>query len=167
MSTKKKSNGSVKSVLAFHITRDRGEIRGGGNRYYPLTPQVGVTYKATGPISICKNGVHASPSLKDASVYRFFKAGRIMSLVLLTGEVKKDGNKFVARNRKVLAVEPVGYTVPTVTKEFHTGLGIQKIQVVDPEWIEAMERKLKDNYSQNKRAVDSNEAVHELPENRR
>jgi hypothetical protein len=158
--TKKKSTKNGSSVAyGFHITRDNGQMRKGE------IPVLGATYRATGPIRICNNGMHASHSVKDAATFRFLAAGRIVSLVKLSGEIEEGSKKMVARNRKVLAMIKLNSAIPTVDETFFTGFDKQELEVVDPKWYAKVEEDLHKQYAKNKAKIDAVKTLIVTPEN--
>ena len=74
---------------------------------------VGTEHTVEGEIELCKNALHASPTIKEADAHIRVKAGRNVALVAISGDVKdgkykpKGGKltykKFGGRNRTVLA----------------------------------------------------------------
>lgn len=54
----------TKVMLGWHICRGDVLPHGDGRRL-----KIGATYKAEGPIRLCKNGLHASPTLREALRY--------------------------------------------------------------------------------------------------
>jgi hypothetical protein len=79
-------------VLAWHFTNGM-TLRDG----QPLV--VGKTYKYEGTLEMCAKGYHASEDIKDALSHA---PGFQVSRVECSGEMEKDSDKLVCRNRKVL-----------------------------------------------------------------
>ncbi|HEY5956376.1 MAG TPA: hypothetical protein VIV60_07490 [Polyangiaceae bacterium] len=159
----------VEDVVGFHIDRGNGTVRtprGSGERI-PIV--VGRTYKALGRLKMCETGCHASMTIAEASKFRFLKPGRTISLVEVWGDVRVGQNKVVGRYRKVLATIKVPDRIKLVEKTVESydeyGGDPQKVtfKVVDPDWLASLEEKLHAQYKQNKRAVDADETVVELP----
>jgi hypothetical protein len=71
------------------ILRDGREVR------------VGKTYTHDGPVRICESGLHASARAIDALKYA---PGSVVCLVECTGIEAREDDKFVCRERKVLAM---------------------------------------------------------------
>ena len=83
------------SDLYWHFLREERHMR-----YPPYLPVVaGETYRVTGPLVLCQNGLHASLRALDALEYA---PGSIVCRVLLGDEVIHDGDKVCARERTVL-----------------------------------------------------------------
>ena len=61
--------------------------------------RAGGVYRATGPLVMCRNGLHASRRAVDALKYA---PGPIVCAVELVGEILHDDDKSVARERRVL-----------------------------------------------------------------
>jgi hypothetical protein len=82
-------------ILAWHFLTDERRMSRG-----PRTlVEAGKTYRATGPLELCKNGMHASRRAIDALSYA---SGSVVCRVEMGGEVIHDTDKLVARSRKVL-----------------------------------------------------------------
>lgn len=143
-------------LIGFHISRDRGTVR---EPRGAVPIQEGKTYRATGRLKLCNVGVHASPSIEEAAHYRFLKMDRIVSLVRVWGDVRRDGDKFVGRHRKVLAAEKLRADPPLVTEKVFTGVGVEEVEVVDPKWIADLEKRLHARYRRNKRSIDRNDEL--------
>jgi len=82
-------------MKAYHFLKD--DMTGG----YGKEPawKVGEERTVEGELSMCKWGYHASPSWYDALGY---SKGNMACLVELSGEIKKDTDKYVARTRKLI-----------------------------------------------------------------
>lgn len=79
-------------VLAWHFTAGM-KLRDG----QPLV--VGKTYRHTGELEMCMRGYHASIDIRDALSYA---PGFQVSRVECSGDMVKQSDKLVCRNRKVL-----------------------------------------------------------------
>ena len=79
-------------ILAWHFTK--GMVLRDGQ---PLV--IGKTYIHTGKIKMCESGYHASKRITNALRYA---PGAQLSRVRVWGDIQEDGDKLVARNRKVL-----------------------------------------------------------------
>ena len=79
-------------ILAWHFTRDMKLLD-----RQPLV--VGKTYCHKGPVVMCDQGYHASERLIDALRYA---PGAQVSRVEVWGDIQRDDDKLVGRNRKVL-----------------------------------------------------------------
>ena len=82
----------AEKVLAYHFTNGM-KLRDG----QPL--KVGKTYKYEGELEMCAKGYHASVDIVDALYYA---PGFQVSRVECSGDMKKQSDKLVCRNRKVL-----------------------------------------------------------------
>ena len=81
-----------KKVLGWHFTN--GMVLRDGQ---PL--KVGKTYKYVGKLEMCAHGYHASEDILDALSYA---PGFQVSRVECSGDMEKQNDKLVCRNRKVL-----------------------------------------------------------------
>ena len=86
-----------KRITCWHFLTDDKCLRWGTKEVVKM----GKTYTATGPLEMCKNGMHGSRRLIDALGYA---PGSILCKVQIWGEVEEQGDKLVGRNRKVLAM---------------------------------------------------------------
>lgn len=97
----------MNKTLAWHFLRDDCKMR--------FKPEVmvkpDVEYKAELPLSICKNGLHASEQIIDAL---FYAPGPVVCRVELSGEIIKSDDKICAEKRKVLWM----YNAANVLHEF-------------------------------------------------
>jgi hypothetical protein len=86
-----------KRIKAWHFVGEDRRLRYGDGRKV----RAGRVYSYTGerPPELCKRGVHASERLLDALEYA---PGAILCRVEVWGDVVRDGDKLVARHRKVL-----------------------------------------------------------------
>ena len=82
----------AKKVLAWHFTNGM-KLRDG----QPL--KVGKTYKYEGKLEMCAKGYHASVDIRDALSYA---QGFQVSRVECSGDMEKQSDKLVCRNRKVI-----------------------------------------------------------------
>jgi len=85
----------MKKYLCWHFLSDDKRLRW-GNR---AVVKVGKTYRATGPLEPCQNGMHGSEKILDALNYA---PGSVICRVEIWGEVQQDGDKMVGRYRRVL-----------------------------------------------------------------
>jgi hypothetical protein len=81
-----------KKILGWHFTN--GMVLRDGQ---PL--KVGKTYKYVGTLEMCARGYHASEDIRDALSYG---PGFQVSRVECSGDMEKQDDKLVCRNRKVL-----------------------------------------------------------------
>jgi len=86
-----------KRITCWHFLADDKRLRWGTKEIV----KVGKTYKATGPLKMCTNGMHGSRRLIDALQYA---PGSILCKARIWGEVEEQNDKLVGRNRKVLAM---------------------------------------------------------------
>jgi hypothetical protein len=84
-------------VLGWHFLPQDGRLQFGVRR----AVKVGKTYRATGELVLCQNGMHASEKIIDALRYA---PGPICCRVELAGSIISDTDKLVARSRRVLAM---------------------------------------------------------------
>lgn len=122
----------AKKILAWHFT-DGMTLRDG----QPLV--VGKTYRHNEKVELCESGYHASRILFDALRYA---PGTQLSRVECWGDVKEDGDKLVARNRRVL------WTIDAtmILHEFAcrvAEIALSKIKDADPRSFAAIEAKRK------------------------
>lgn len=85
----------MKRYLCWHFLQDDRRLRW-GNR---AAVEEGKTYRATGSLVMCKNGLHGSEKILDAVA---FAPGSVICLVEIWGAVQQDTNKLVGRYRRVL-----------------------------------------------------------------
>jgi hypothetical protein len=81
-----------KTVLAWHFVNDR--LRDGR----PI-PADGVELRHDGPVGMCRSGLHASRSVRDALGYA---PGATLCRVEMREVVDEDDDKLVARSRTIL-----------------------------------------------------------------
>ena len=85
----------MKKTKAYHFLKD--DMCGGhGNE--PAW-KIGEERSVKGELEMCAHGYHASPSWYDALGYA---RGNIACIVELSGEIKKDTDKYVARTRNLI-----------------------------------------------------------------
>jgi len=85
----------MKKYLCWHFLSDNKRLRW-GNR---AVVKVGKTYRATGKLKLCENGMHGSEKILDALNYA---PGSVICRVEIWGGVQQDGDKMVGRYRRVL-----------------------------------------------------------------
>ena len=81
-------------MLAWHWINEQRTLRDGR----PMV--VGETVTHDGPLELCESGLHASERLIDALEYA---PGPIICRVECSGEIIRGDNKFVCRERRVVA----------------------------------------------------------------
>ena len=120
----------MKQILAWHFT-DGMKLRDGDDLV------VGKTYKYAGKVEMCESGYHASERLIDALQYA---PGAQISRVKLWGDVQRQDDKLVARNRKVLwtidATKILHFFACAVAED-----ALKKIDNPDPRSLAAIETK--------------------------
>lgn len=85
----------MKKYRCWHFLQDDKRLRWGNQ----AVVEEGKTYRATGPLKMCENGMHGSEKILDALGYA---PGSVICLVEIWGNVQKDTDKLVGRYRKVL-----------------------------------------------------------------
>ena len=84
-----------KPIEAWHFLPDNGRLRYEDNR----KPSIGRIYRATGELSLCKNGMHASTDIMDALSYA---PGSILCRVEIIPPYLTGDDKVCGRGRKIL-----------------------------------------------------------------
>ena len=84
-------------MLAWYFAPDDRKLRYGDSRKV----RQGVAHKVEGPLALCKRGLHASISLRDALSYA---PGSVLCRVRLSGAVVKGKDKACATERTYLRV---------------------------------------------------------------
>ena len=87
----------MNTIKAWHFLSDDRRMQFGDRELV----EVGKTYRAEGKIEMCLNGMHGSRRIIDALQYA---PGAVICRVALWGEVQEEGDKLVARNRKVISM---------------------------------------------------------------
>ena len=106
----------MNKILAWHFLQDDCKMRFNSD----ITVKPGVEYKATLPLIMCENGLHASERIIDALNYA---PGPVVCRVELSGEMIKDEDKICAENRKVLWM----YDATNVLHEFACAVAEQAL----------------------------------------
>lgn len=85
----------TKPIRAWHWLAAGGLMRDG------TRVRIGETYSVRGQLVMCSHGLHACERILDALYYR---PGPVVCRVECWGDVQREGDKLVARNRRVLGM---------------------------------------------------------------
>lgn len=112
---------NAKVYLGWHISKKETMPHGDGRKIRP-----GAVFGVEGPIEICCNGLHASPTLEGAISYvnTIFEDGEpdaLVSFVEVWGEVKDQGGKFCGRFRRHVAVGKITYAEQKAIRDGEDG----------------------------------------------